>query len=54
MNYAIRTLEAEQRTLEKILSTWEDNHYPEAKKIRDKRLKEVTKAIEILKKNIFN
>lgn len=48
MEYVIRILTTEKNLLEKALEGWDDGHYPEAKKVRDKRLKEVNNAIEIL------
>jgi len=48
MKYAIEILEKKQ--LEIVLSEWELDHYPEARKERDKRLKDLEKAIEILKR----
>ena len=49
MDYAIELLEKEKHQLEIILSIWELDHYPDARKERDKRLKDLEKAIEILK-----
>ena len=48
MNYAIEILEAERKMLENILSDWEFAHYPDARKQRDRKLKDLEKAIEIL------
>lgn len=48
MNHAIHILEQEKHLLENCLKgDWEG--YSEAKKERDKRLRDVNKAIEILK-----
>lgn len=45
MNYAIETLEKEKALIEKALTEWETKQYPEAKKQREKRLKELDNAI---------
>lgn len=50
MNYAIQILEREKRILETCLSEGDWSQYTEAKKEREKRLKEINKAIELLKK----
>ena len=54
MTYAIEILERDKKYLEAALSTWETDHYPEARKDRDKKLKEINEAIEILKNNCPN
>jgi len=48
MNYAIEVLEKEKALIEKALNNWECKEYPEAKKERDKRLKELNEAIKKL------
>ncbi len=49
MDYVIEILERERSILERCLNNWESEQYSEAKKERDKRLKEVLSAIELLK-----
>jgi hypothetical protein len=49
MNYAIETLEKEKALIEKALNGWETKQYPEAKKQREKRLKQLEDAIDELK-----
>ena len=48
-NYAIELLETEKKQLEIVLSEWELDHYPEARKERDKRLNDVKQALEKLR-----
>ena len=48
MTYAIQLLEAEKRQLETVLSEWELDHYPEARKVRDERLKDINEAIQLI------
>lgn len=48
MEYAIEQLKKERVLLEKALSNWSEDAYPEAKKVRDQRLKEINQAIEKL------
>jgi hypothetical protein len=50
MNYTIRILEKEIELLKNALSAWETKTYPEAKKLREDRLWELQRAVEILKK----
>ena len=50
MTYAIELLEKEKRQLETILNSWEVNHYPDARKERDNRLKDINDALEKLRK----
>jgi len=45
MNYAVQLIEKEINILEKCLSDWETNNYPEAKQEREKRLKELKEAL---------
>jgi len=53
MDEAIFVLEKEKRLLEECLKGWRRDHYPDAFNQRDKKLKEIKKAIELLKiKNI--
>lgn len=49
MSYAIQTLREEAALIEKSLSNWDIDHYPEAHKIRNARLKNLEESIEILK-----
>jgi len=51
MSYAIEVLEKETAILEKCLSKWQEENYPEARKERNSRLKDLVKAIEFLKLN---
>jgi hypothetical protein len=48
--YPINILEKEKELLEKCLTEWESKEYPEAKKERERKLKEINKAIEELNK----
>lgn len=48
MEYSIRLLIRERDLIQRTLKKWEAEKYPEARKIRDKRLKELNKAILIL------
>lgn len=48
-NYAIEILENEIRLLEKCLSEWDINRYPESRRIRDKRLKDLQNALDKIK-----
>lgn len=49
MNYSIEILEKEYHLLNSCLTSWDLNHYPEARKDRQKRLDDVTECIAILK-----
>lgn len=49
MNYVIEVLTKEKEIFEDILSKWDLHHYPESRKVRDKKLKELNEAIEKLK-----
>ncbi len=49
MNYAIEVLEKEKRLLEICLSEWDLNNYPEAKKERAEKLKDIILSINSLK-----
>lgn len=49
MNYAIETLEKEKALIEQALNKWECKEYPEAKKEREKRLKELNEVLNKLK-----
>ncbi|MCB0445902.1 MAG: hypothetical protein KDD03_00015 [Gelidibacter sp.] len=51
MNYAIKILEDELSIIKKILLDWDADGYEQAKQLREKRLKDLTKAIEVLKNN---
>lgn len=48
MNYAIHTLEQERALIEKCLNDWYLDHNPEARTLREKRLKELDNAIKLL------
>tara|TARA_R110001606_G_scaffold240837_1_gene388863 strand:- start:576 stop:737 length:162 start_codon:yes stop_codon:yes gene_type:complete len=49
MNYAIQTLEDEKAIIEKCLSKWDKDHYPQAYADRNRKIKEINEALEILK-----
>ncbi len=49
MRYSIETLEKEKYILNKCLSEWQSENYPDAKKEREKRLKDIDECISILK-----
>ncbi len=49
MNHAIEILEKEIQLLEHCLSEWELEKYPEARKERNDKYKNIIKAIEYLK-----
>ncbi|MFP4365495.1 MAG: hypothetical protein ACLFQA_00240 [Bacteroidales bacterium] len=49
MNYAIHILTNEKRYIEAALSKWEADHYPEARKDRDKKLREINEGIKSIK-----
>lgn len=49
MNYSIEILEKEYHLLNNCLTGWDLNHYPEARKDRQKRLDDVFQCISILK-----
>ena len=49
MTHAIELLETEKKQLEMVLSEWELDHYPEARKERDKRLDDINQALEKLR-----
>jgi hypothetical protein len=51
MKYAIEILEKEKFILEKCLSEWDDKNYPDARKERNEKYKNLQKAIEYLKSN---
>lgn len=50
MNEAVFILEREKKLLEDCLKGWESENHPEAFKQRNKKLKEINNALEILKK----
>lgn len=45
MNYAVFILEKEKGYLEKCLSEWQSENYPDAKKERNAKLKSINDAI---------
>lgn len=49
MDYSIEILENEKGILNKCLSEWQSENYPDAKKEREKRLKDIDQCISILK-----
>lgn len=48
MNYVISLLEKEIKILNQCLSEWDCEQYPEAKKQREIKLKQMQKALSIL------
>ena len=48
MNYAIEIIEKEIEILKKCLNEWESYEYPEAKKEREKKLKQLNDALNKL------
>lgn len=51
MNYTIQLIENEISLIERSLSKWITESYPEAKKEREKRLKDLYYSLEVLKNN---
>jgi len=49
MNYSIETLEKERKQLSDCLSEWHLNHYPDARKERQKRYDDLDECITILR-----
>jgi len=49
MNHAIEILEKEKELLERCLSDWDLKHYPEARKNRNCKLRDLKNAINKLK-----
>jgi len=49
MNEAIFILEREKKLLEDCIKEWHNHSHPEAFKQRNKKLKEINNALEILK-----
>lgn len=47
--YSIQVLEKERNLIKDCLSNWEKENYPEAKKEREQRLKDINNALEKLK-----
>jgi len=50
MEYVIELLEKERRIIEQCLTEWDMQQYPEAKKEREIRLKELNQAINLINK----
>lgn len=48
MTYAVDILEDEVRKLEKCLSNWDIEQYPEARKERDNRVKSLKMALDCI------
>lgn len=51
MSYTIQLIENEISLIEKALNNWETKNYPEAKKERENRLKDLYYSLEVLKEN---
>lgn len=51
MNEAIFILEKEKKLLQDCLKGWSPDNHPEAFKQRNKKLLEINKAIDLLKRN---
>ena len=51
MNEAIFILEKEKKLLEDCLKAWKPENYPDALAQRNKKLREINKAIELIKNN---
>ena len=49
MTHAIELLETEKKQLEMVLSEWELDHYPDARKVRDEKLNDIKQALEKLR-----
>jgi len=49
MNYAVKILKEEKYRLVKALNDWDEEKYPEARKERNNRLKEINEALELIK-----
>jgi hypothetical protein len=52
MNEAVFILEREKELLKKCIKDWHIQSHPEAFKLRNKKLEEINKAIEILKSQL--
>jgi len=50
MKYALEILQKEKDLITDALSKWEMEYYPEAKKVREDRLKQLNRAIEVILK----
>lgn len=50
MMYAVEILEKEKALITAALSKWETEYYPDAKKEREMRLKQLNRAIEVILK----
>jgi hypothetical protein len=48
MKYAIEILQKEKALISDALNKWEMEYYPEAKKVRVDRLKQLNRAIEVI------
>jgi ribosomal protein L15E len=48
MKYALEILQKEKDLITDALSKWEMEYYPEAKKVRVDRLKQINRAIEVI------
>jgi hypothetical protein len=51
MNEAIFILEKEKKLLEDVLKGWKTENHPDAFRQRNKKLQEIGKAIDLLKRN---
>jgi hypothetical protein len=48
MKYALEILQKEKDLISDALSKWGMEYYPEAKKVREDRLKQINRAIEVI------
>jgi hypothetical protein len=53
MNYVIEIIEKEISILKRCLNEWESYEYPDAKKEREKKLKQLNYALNILNKEKY-
>ena len=51
MNEAIFILEKEKKLLEDVLKNWKTENHPDAFRQGNKKLKEIEKALDLLKRN---
>jgi hypothetical protein len=49
MNYAVKILKEEKYRLVKALNYWDEEKYPEARKERANRIKEINQVLELIK-----
>jgi len=48
MNYALKILQDEKRLIQKCLEFWDKEKYKEPRKIREKRIREIDNAINLI------